>query len=175
MTTGQGRLLVHTGEGKGKTTAALGLALRAVGQGMRVILVQFLKGDWPTGELEAAARLSPDLQIVPMGKGFTWQHESLDEDRKAAADAWEFCRQALNSGQYDLVIMDEINLAIHYGFLDAEAVIEALRTRPPGVHVLLTGRDAHPDLIALADTVTEMRAVKHIFDSGARATRGIEY
>jgi cob(I)alamin adenosyltransferase len=171
-----GRLLVHTGDGKGKTTAALGLALRAVGHGMRVLIVQFIKGNWATGELCAARRLEPELKMISMGRGFTWTHESQEEDRRAAAEAWEACRRALDTGEYELVIMDEINYAIHYGFLDVAAVVEALRTRPPGVHAVLTGRNAHPDIVALADTVTEMRSVKHAFaDNGTKAVKGIEY
>ncbi len=176
MTTRKGRVLINTGDGKGKTTAALGLALRAVGQGLRVLIVQFIKGDWPTGELRAVERLAPELTVATMGKGFTWLHENLEQDRAAASEAWDLCRRALTSGEYALVVMDEINYAIAYRLLDVGEVVAALRERKPDIHVLLTGRDAHPDLIALADTVTEMRAVKHAFrDVGTKATRGIEY
>jgi cob(I)alamin adenosyltransferase len=176
MTTRKGRVLVNTGDGKGKTTAALGLALRAVGQGLRVLIVQFIKGKWPTGELQAMGRLAPELTVMTMGRGFTWQHENLEADRTAALEAWEVCRRALMSGEYDLVVMDEINYAIAYGLLDVAEVVASLLERRPEVHVLLTGRDAHEDIIAVADTVTEMRLIKHAFtDEGTKAMRGIEY
>ena len=176
MTTRRGRVLINTGDGKGKTTAALGLAVRAVGQGLRVLIVQFIKGDWPTGELRALGRLAPELTVATMGKGFTWEHENLEQDRAAASEAWDLCRRALTSGEYDLVVMDEVNYAISYRLLDVGLVAAALRERRPEVHVVLTGRDVHPDLIALADTVTEMRAIKHPFrDEGTKAMRGIEY
>jgi cob(I)alamin adenosyltransferase len=170
-----GRILVNTGDGKGKTTAALGVALRAVGQGMRVLMVQFLKGNWSTGEIKAIQRLEPEMTAVRMGKGFTWEHDNLDEDRAAALAAWEASRQALASGEYDVVILDEINYAIHYGFLGAAEVIAALKARPAQIHVILTGNHAHRDIIALADTVTDMQMVKHAFRDGTRAARGIEY
>ncbi|MGQ9627400.1 MAG: cob(I)yrinic acid a,c-diamide adenosyltransferase [Anaerolineae bacterium] len=171
----KGLIIVYTGEGKGKTTAALGLAMRAVGHGMRVIIIQFLKGEWPTGERKAAQMLSPWLEIVPMGKGFTWQHETLNGDIAAVSEAWQRCKEAMDSGRYDMVIMDELNYVIHYGFLPVEEVIEALRARPPALHVVLTGRDAHPQLLALADIVTEMRSIKHIFEQGGKAIKGIEF
>jgi cob(I)alamin adenosyltransferase len=176
MTTRKGRLLINTGDGKGKTTAALGLALRAVGQGMRVLIVQFIKGDWPTGELRTLERLAPEVTVATLGKGFTWEHEDLEQDRVAAATAWDLCRRALSSGEYDLVVMDEINYAIAYHLLDVADVAAALKERKAEVHVVLTGGNVHPDLIALADTVTEMRAIKHAFrDEGTKAMRGIEY
>lgn len=176
MTTRKGRVLVNTGDGKGKTTAALGLALRAVGQGLHVLIVQFIKGDWPTGELRTLERLAPELTVRTMGKGFTWQHENLEADRAAAAEAWAVCRSALASGEYDLVVMDEINYAITYGLLDVAEVVAAIDQRRPEVHVVLTGRNAHADIVAAADTVTEMRSIKHAFrDEGTKATRGIEY
>ena len=171
----KGLIIVYTGEGKGKTTAALGLALRAVGQGLRVIVIQFLKGRWLTGERKAARLLSPWLEIVPMGKGFTWQHETLDEDIAAAEEAWQRCKKAMTSSQYDMVIMDELNYVLHYGFLPLEEVLETLRARPPALHVVLTGRNAPPQLMALADIATEMHAVKHIFAEGGKAVKGIEF
>ncbi len=176
MTTQKGRVLVNTGDGKGKTTAALGLALRAVGQGLHVLIVQFIKGNWPTGELRALERLSPELTVRTMGKGFTWQHENLEADRAAAREAWAVCREALADGEYGLVVMDEINYAIAYGLLDVAEVVNAVKERRPDLHVVLTGRNAHADVVAVADTVTEMRSIKHAFrDEGTKATRGIEY
>lgn len=172
----RGRVLINTGDGKGKTTAAIGLAVRAVGQGLRVLIVQFIKGDWPTGELRALERLAPEIRIMPMGKGFTWEHDNLDQDRAAALEAWEACRAALQGDEWNVLIMDEINYAIAYGLLDAGEVVRAIETRRPGLHVVLTGRDAHPDLVLLADTVTEMRSVKHTYDDEhGRAVKGIEY
>lgn len=170
-----GRILVNTGNGKGKTTAALGVAMRAVGHGMRVLMVQFLKGNWSTGEIRAIDRLAPDLHAVRMGRGFTWEHENVEEDRQAALAAWEYSRTALASGKYDLMVLDEINYAIHYGFVDAADVVVALKARPPTMHVILTGNYAHPAIVDLADTVTDMRMIKHAFREGARAVRGIEY
>lgn len=174
--TGRGRVLVNTGDGKGKTTAAIGLAVRAVGHGLRVLIVQFIKGDWPTGELRALERLAPELRIVPMGKGFTWKHENVDQDRAAAAQAWAACLEAMSGEEWDVLIMDEINYAIGYGFVDPADVVKAIKDRRPEQHVVLTGRGAHPDIVELADTVTEMRSVKHTFaERRGRAELGIEF
>jgi cob(I)alamin adenosyltransferase len=173
----RGLLLINTGPGKGKTTAALGTALRAVGNGMRVLMLQFLKGSWHYGELDAVVPFGSNFVLRQMGRGFVkvGGAETDPEDIQLVQAAWEQARQAIFSGDWDMVVLDEINYAIGYGMLDPAAVADALRTRPEMVHVILTGRNAHPLLVELADTVTEMREVKHAYQKGILAQRGIEY
>ncbi len=174
----KGLIIIHTGPGKGKTTAALGTAMRAVGQGMKVLMVQFLKGSWHYGELEAAHMLGDDrFKLLPMGRGFEkiGAEKPSPEAIKLAHDAWQFAAAQIRSGEYDLVILDEINYAISYKMLSPELVVEGLKAKPEMVHVILTGRNAHPSLIELADLVTEMREVKHPYQKGILAQKGIEY
>ncbi|HEV2132675.1 MAG TPA: cob(I)yrinic acid a,c-diamide adenosyltransferase [Terracidiphilus sp.] len=173
----QGLLLINTGPGKGKTTAALGTAMRAAGNGMRVLILQFLKGSWHYGELDSAQTLGPNFVLKQMGRGFVkvGGAETDPEDIRLVQAAWDEARQAIYSGEWDMVVLDEINYAINYGMLDPAIVAEALRNRPPMVHVILTGRNAHPLLVELADTVTEMREIKHAYQKGIQAQRGIEY
>ncbi|MGH9405811.1 MAG: cob(I)yrinic acid a,c-diamide adenosyltransferase [Terriglobia bacterium] len=174
----KGLIMVHTGPGKGKTTAALGTAFRAVGQGMKVLMVQFIKGSWHYGELDTAKMLGDEkFQILPMGRGFVkiGTEKPDPEDTRLVADAWDFARQKIESGMYDLVILDEVNYAISYKMLDPVKVVEALRAKPEMLHVILTGRNAHPSIVELADLVTEMRDVKHPYQKGIIAQRGIEY
>jgi cob(I)alamin adenosyltransferase len=173
----RGLILINTGPGKGKTTAAMGTALRAVGNGMRVLMLQFLKGSWHYGELDAAAVFGENFVLKQMGRGFVkiGGAETDPEDVRLVEAAWAEARAAIESGEWDMVILDEINYAISYGMLDAATVAEALRNRPEMVHVILTGRNAHPLLVALADTVTEMREMKHAYQKGILAQRGIEY
>jgi len=176
--TKKGLIIVHTGPGKGKTTAALGAALRAVGQGLKVLMVQFIKGTWHYGELDAARMLGEDrFKILPMGRGFvkTGREEPDPEDVRLAEGAWQFARERILSGEYDLVILDEINYAISYKMLKPEPVLETLKRKPAMVHVILTGRNAHPTILECADLVTEMREVKHPYQKGIPAQRGIEY
>ncbi len=173
-----GLLIIYTGNGKGKTSAAIGTAFRAVGQGMKVLMVQFIKGSWHYGELDTARMLGDDrFVMLPMGRGFvkvgTEKPDPADVD--LVEKAWEFGRQKVASRQYQLVIFDEINYAIHYGMLDADRVAEAMAHRPEDVHVILTGRNAHPRLVEAADLVTEMREIKHPFQKGMLAQRGIDY
>ena len=177
MESRKGLILINTGPGKGKTTAALGTALRAVGNGMRVLVLQFLKGSWHYGELDAVLPFGGNFVLKQMGRGFVkvGGAETDPEDIRLVQEAWAEARAAILSGEWDLVILDEINYAIHYKMLDPEAVAETLRTRPEMVHVILTGRSAHPLLVELADTVTEMREVKHAYQKGILAQRGIEY
>jgi cob(I)alamin adenosyltransferase len=174
----KGLIIVYTGPGKGKTSAALGTAMRAVGQGMKVLMVQFIKGSWHYGELETARLLGEErMRILPMGRGFVkvGAEKPDPEDVRLVEEAWDFARQKILSGEYDLVILDEINYAISYKMLDAQAVAGVLDQKPPRVHVVLTGRNAHPALLERADLVTEMREVKHPFQKGIAAQRGIEY
>jgi cob(I)alamin adenosyltransferase len=173
----RGLLLINTGPGKGKTTAALGTAMRAVGNGMKVLVLQFLKGSWHYGELDSAETLGPNLVLKQMGRGFVkvGGAETDPEDVRLVEEAWAEARAAIYSGEWDMVVLDEINYAIGYGMLDPAVVAEALRGRPEMVHVILTGRNAHPLLVELADTVTEMREVKHAYQKGILAQRGVEY
>jgi len=175
--TRKGLILINTGPGKGKTTAAMGTALRAVGNGMRVLMLQFLKGSWHYGELDAAKEFGDHFVLRQMGRGFVkiGGAETDPEDIRLVEAAWQEAREAILSGEWDMVILDEINYAISYGMLDPAPVAATLRERPEMVHVILTGRNAHPSLIEIADTVTEMRQVKHAYEKGVLAQRGIEY
>jgi len=168
---------VHTGPGKGKTTAAMGTALRAVGQGMRVLMLQFLKGSWHYGELDAVLAFGDKFVMKQMGRGFVkvGTAEPDPEDVRMVKEAWVEADRAIHSGEWDLVILDEINYAISYRMLDPADVVESLKKKPDMVHVILTGRNAHPTIVELADTVTEMRQVKHAYEKGVMAQRGIEY
>ena len=172
----KGLIIVHTGPGKGKTTAALGLGFRAVGNGLKVLMVQFIKGSWHYGELDAAETLGENFQIRPMGKGFVKLGGKPDPEQvQAAEEAWNYAREKLFSGEYDMIILDEINYAISYGLVKVEPVVEVLRQKPEEVHLVLTGRNAPPQIVELADLVTEMREVKHPYQKGIDAQRGIEY
>jgi cob(I)alamin adenosyltransferase len=173
----RGLILINTGPGKGKTTAALGTALRAAGNGMRVLVLQFLKGSWYYGELESIAALGPDFVIKQLGRGFVkvGGAETDPEDLRLVHAAWAEAKAAIFSGEWDLIVLDEINYAISYDMLSPEEVADTLRQRPEMLHVILTGRSAHPTLVELADTVTEMREVKHAYQKGILAQRGIEF
>lgn len=171
----KGLIIVHTGDGKGKTTAALGIAMRSVGCRMKVFMVQFIKGAWKYGELEAAKKLAPYLEIRPMGEGFTWDTKNRARDMEMAAKAWALGEERMMSGKYDVVIFDEINYVIDYQYLEAPRVLAALKKKPPMVHVILTGRNAHPDIVEISDLVTEMREIKHPYKQGLLAQKGIEF
>ena len=173
----RGLIIVNTGPGKGKTTAAMGTAFRAVGNGMKVLMLQFLKGSWHYGELDAAKAFGDNFVMKQMGRGFVkiGGAETDPEDIKMVEEAWEEAAREILSGDWDLVILDEINYAISYGMLDPEKVVEVLGKKPPMVHVILTGRNAHARIIEIADTVTEMKQVKHAYEKGVLAQRGIEY
>lgn len=170
-----GLVIVNTGDGKGKTTAALGLLFRAWGQGMRAVMLQFLKtqtGNW--GEIKAAKRMG--IEIIPLGQGFTWDSANLEHDKALAQQCWQQCREKIESNEYDVVLMDEITYALKYGWLDTEDVLTTLRNRDPRMHIVLTGRDAPQELIDFADLVTEMREIKHPYKmQGIVAQKGIEF
>jgi cob(I)alamin adenosyltransferase len=171
----QGLIQVYTGDGKGKTTCALGLALRAVGQGFRAYIVHFMKGR-DTGEARAAARLAPDLTLRYFGRpGLVNLKAPAREDLELVREAWNLAREIIASGDWDLVVLDEINLALAYGLIPLTEALEALRQRPAWVEVVLTGRQAPSELVELADLVTEMRPVKHYYAAGVPARRGIEW
>lgn len=174
----KGLVIVFTGDGKGKTSAALGIAFRAFGHKMPVCIIQFIKGASMTGEARAAERIGPELEFVSLGRGFvTGQGENIpfSEHRKAAEDALALARQRMFSGSCDLVVLDEINYAVQLGLLDSNVVLDLIKDKPSKLHLILTGRNAHADIIAVADMVTEMRSLKHPFDSGIPAQKGIDY
>jgi cob(I)alamin adenosyltransferase len=171
----KGLLLVHTGNGKGKTTAALGLAMRALGHGLKVCIIQFIKGTWKYGELTAAKCFEDLLEIHVMGKGFTWKSEDLEADKQVAQEAWQFAKPRLTSDEYALVILDELTYLIKYGFVEEAEILDALANKRDDLHIVVTGRDASPGLIEAADLVTEMVAIKHPFEQGVKAQKGIEF
>jgi cob(I)alamin adenosyltransferase len=170
-----GLIIVNTGDGKGKTTAALGLAFRALGSGMKVFMVQFIKGKWKTGEKKMADRLAPDIEILPLGDGFTWDTKNPTQDIATTLKIWDVAREAIASGRYDIVILDEINVVMKLGYLDPEPVVAFLKARDPRQHVVLTGRGAPPAIIEAADLVSEVVAIKHPYRAGIKAQQGIEF
>ena len=171
----KGLLIVHTGPGKGKTTAALGLMLRALGRGWRVGVVQFIKGAWDTGEKHALKAFGDRIDWHTLGEGFTWETQDKARDIAAAGHAWAEAERLMADPGIRLVILDELNIALRYDYLDLDAVIVALRARRPDLHVVVTGRNAKPALVAAADLVTEMGNVKHHFSAGVKAQEGIEF
>ena len=168
-------VLVNTGDGKGKSTAAFGVVLRAVARDWRVAVVQFLKsGKWHVGE-EKVAKERLGVEWHAIGDGFTWESEDLTEDQAVAQEAWRVAREIIEAGEHKLVVLDEITYPMNWGWISTDEVVEVLRNRPPAVNVLLTGRDAPAALVEVADTVTEMRKVKHAYDTGVLAKKGIDY
>lgn len=171
----KGLLMVHTGPGKGKSTAAFGLMMRAAGHGFRVGLVQFTKGTWATGEDVALERFADLIDRHVMGEGFTWETQDRDRDVAAARQAWKRAKTLMADPAYRLVVLDELNIVLRYGYLDVEEIVAVLSARRPDLHVLVTGRNAKPPLIEAADLVTEFVAVKHPFQAGIKAQAGIEF
>jgi cob(I)alamin adenosyltransferase len=171
----KGLIMVNTGPGKGKSTAAFGLILRTAGHGLRVGLVQFIKGAWSTGEQFALERFEDLIDHRIMGEGFTWETQDRARDIAAAQRAWEAAKTMMADERYHLVVLDELNVVLRYDYLPLQEVIEMLKTRRPGLHVLVTGRNAPQALIEAADLVTEMRPLKHHFDAGVKAQVGIEF
>jgi cob(I)alamin adenosyltransferase len=167
-------VLLNTGDGKGKTTAALGTAFRAAGRGWRVCVIQFVKDErWKTGEQQAAGKLGIDWWTL--GDGFTWDSKDMDETEAKARAAWDAAAGVIAGGEYRLVVLDEITYAVTWGWIDEADVVKAIRNRPAHVNVILTGRDASPGLIELGDTVSEVVKRKHAFDSGVAALKGIDF
>ena len=176
----KGLLIVHTGKGKGKSTAAFGLAMRAIGNGMRVGIVQFVKGKWQTGERAVLERFPDQVTIRTMGEGFTWETQDRARDIRAARAAWAVAGEMIAASAspepaWDMVILDELNIVLRYDYLPLDEVVATLAARPPGLHVVATGRNARDALIEAADLVTEMTMVKHPFRSGVKAQKGIEF
>jgi len=171
----KGLLIVYTGNGKGKTTAALGLALRALGYGKRVCLLQFVKGKWKTGEIEALKRFKDLMDVHITGHGFILNGEDVEKEREAASAAWELARGKIASPDYGLVILDELTYLINFGILSLEDVLNTLQNRREDLHVVITGRQAPEAIKAAADLVTEMRNVKHPYENGMGAQKGVEF
>jgi cob(I)alamin adenosyltransferase len=171
----KGLLIVHTGTGKGKSTAAFGLALRMLGRGHRVGVVQFIKGAWHSAERDALAVFADQVSWHTMGEGFTWETQDRARDIAAAERAWAKARELMDDARFKLIILDELNIALRYEYLDLAAVVAALAARRGDLHVVVTGRNAKPELLAAADLVTEMTLVKHHFAAGVKAQPGIEF
>ena len=171
----KGLLVVHSGAGKGKSTAAFGLALRMLGRGRRVGVVQFIKGAWRSAERDALLTFGDKVAWFTMGEGFTWDTQDLKRDIAAAEKAWAKALELISDPSFALIILDELNVALRYGYLDLMNVITTLAGRRDGLHVVVTGRNAKPELIAVADLVTEMTLVKHHFAAGVKAQPGIEF
>ena len=171
----KGLILVNTGDGKGKSTAAFGTAFRALGRGYKVAMVQFIKGKWKTGEVEAAKKFGKQFKIFVMGEGFTWETKNFEQDVKASRKAWEKCLELLFDDVHELVIFDEINYVMKYGFLDILEVVREIKKKPALKHVFLTGGGAPDEIIEIADLVTEMKCIKHPYQKGIIAQPGIEY
>jgi cob(I)alamin adenosyltransferase len=167
-------VIVNTGHGKGKTTAAMGTLIRAVARGWKVCVVQFIKsGRWRVGEAQVAKQLGVDWWTI--GEGFSWESDDLEESEAVARSAWDAARQKVSSGNYHLVVLDEITYPMNWGWISPEDVAKVIRDRPPHVNVIATGRDAPRELVEVADTITEMTKVRHAYDRGVRARRGIDY
>ena len=171
----KGLLIVHTGKGKGKSTAAFGLVMRALGHGFRIGIVQFVKGAWETGERFVLDRFPDLVTIQAMGEGFTWETQDRERDIAAARAAWDKARAMIADPDYQMVLLDELNIVLRYGYLDIDEVVEVLKNRPEGMHVIVTGRNAKDELIEAADLVTDMTQVKHPFRAGVKAQVGIEF
>ena len=171
----KGLLIVHTGTGKGKSTAAFGLALRMLGRGHKVGVVQFIKGAWHSAERDALQKFADQMSWHTMGEGFTWETQDRTRDVAAAERAWAKARELMDDSDFAMVVLDELNIALRYDYLDLTAVVAALTARRPNLHVVVTGRNAKPELIAAADLVTEMTLVKHHFAAGVKAQPGIEF
>ena len=171
----RGLLIVHTGKGKGKSTAAFGMVLRCLGHGMRVGIVQFVKGVWTTGERVALERFGDLVTCQARGEGFTWDTQDRARDIAAAHKAWETAKAMIADPAYRLVLLDELNIVLRYDYLPLDAVVATLKAKPDDLHIVVTGRNARPELVEAADLVTEMTLVKHPFRSGVRAQIGIEF
>lgn len=171
----KGLLMVHTGKGKGKSTAAFGLVMRAIGNGFRIGIVQFVKGKWQTGERPVLEMFPEQVTIKAMGEGFTWDTQDRARDIGAAEAAWAEAKRMIADQHYDMLVFDELNIVLRYDYLDLADVVETLKARDPKLHIVVTGRNAKPELIEAADLVTEMTEIKHPFQAGVKAQKGIEF
>ncbi len=176
--TEQGLTIIYTGKGKGKTTAALGIALRAAGYEKKICMIQFIKGSWHYGEMISSKKLEPDFEMIAVGKGFVGIIDDKDpkeEHEKIAKEAIKICQKKIQSGNYDIVILDEINYAVNLGLIELEEVLKLIESKPPELDIVLTGNYAKDELIEMADLVTEMKEVKHPFQKGKKAKKGIDF
>ena len=174
----KGLVIVYTGNGKGKTTAALGMALRAIGYDHKVCMLQFIKGSWHYGEMDSSKKLEPNFELIAVGKGFVGildDNSPREEHEKYAAEALRICREKINSGNYNVVILDEVNYAINLGLIDVQEIIKLIKEKPSNLDLVLTGRDVKEEIVELADLVTEMKEIKHPFKSGIKAKKGIDF
>ena len=173
-----GLVIVYTGNGKGKTTAALGLAIRAVGYEHKVCMLQFIKGSWHYGEMDSSKKLEPNFELIAVGKGFVGildDNSPREEHEKYAAEAVRICREKIFSEKYDVIILDEVNYAITLGLIDVQEIIKIIKEKPSELDLVLTGRDVKEEIVELADLVTEMKEIKHPFKSGIKAKKGIDF
>ena len=173
-----GLVIVYTGKGKGKTTAALGMALRAIGYDHKVCMLQFIKGSWHYGEMDSSKKLEPNFELIAVGKGFVGildDNSSREEHEKYAAEAVRICREKIFSEKYDVIILDEVNYAITLGLIDVQEIIKIIKEKPSELDLVLTGRDVKEEIVELADLVTEMKEIKHPFKSGIKAKKGIDF
>ena len=178
MSNGNGFVIIYTGNGKGKTTAALGLSLRAIGYEHKVCMLQFIKGSWHYGEMDSSKKLGPNFELIAVGKGFVGildDNSPREEHEKYAAEALKICREKIFSEKYDVVILDEVNYAIDLGLLDVKEIMELIKEKPEKLDLVLTGNHAKEEIIELADLVTEMKEIKHPFKSGIKAKKGIDF
>lgn len=171
----KGLVIVHTGKGKGKSTAAFGMVFRSLGHGMKVGVVQFVKGAWETGERWVLERFPEQVTISALGEGFTWETQDRVRDIEMARGAWEQAKAMIMDGSYDMVLCDELNIVLRYDYLPVQEVIDVLKSKPEMTHVIITGRNAKEELIEAADLVTEMEMIKHPFRSGVKAQKGVEF
>ena len=174
----KGLVIVYTGNGKGKTTAALGMALRAVGYEHKVCMLQFIKGSWHYGEMDSSKKLEPNFELIAVGKGFVGildDNSPREEHEKYAAEAVRICREKIFSEKYDVIILDEVNYAITLGLIDVQEIIKIIKEKPSELDLVLTGRDVKEEIVELADLVTEMKEIKHPFKSGIKAKKGIDF
>ena len=174
----KGLVIVYTGNGKGKTTAALGMALRAVGYEHKVCMLQFIKGSWHYGEMDSSKKLEPNFELIAVGKGFVGildDNSPREEHEKYAAEAVRICREKIFSEKYDVIILDEVNYAITLGLIDVQEIIKIIKEKPSDLDLVLTGRDVKEEIVELADLVTEMKEIKHPFKSGIKAKKGIDF
>lgn len=167
--------MVFTGNGKGKTTSAIGLSMRAAGHGMKVFFLQFIKGSWKYGEMDAFERFSDLIDFQVIGRGFTWKSDNLDKDRETARGAWEKAKEAIFSGKYQMVVLDEFTYTLLYNMLDIEEVVQVLSEKPVELHVVVTGRQAPDEICGMADLITDMLPVKHPLKEGIAAQKGVEF
>ena len=175
-TADKGLLIVHTGTGKGKSSAAFGMAMRGITHGFNIGVVQFIKGAWASGERDVLMKFPDQVEIHAMGEGFTWETQDKERDIEVTKQAWEKAKELINNPEIKMIILDELNIALRYDYLDLNKVLETFKARDPQKHIIITGRNAKPELIEIADLVTEMKLIKHPFkEQGIKAQAGIEY